>query len=60
MGEILKQILGNWAGGCCNATGSSFEVCIVTCEPSHFVLELRNVFGMLQGLGYQKELGKGN
>jgi len=32
----------------------------VICEPSHFVFEQRNVFGMLQGLGYRKELGKGN
>jgi hypothetical protein len=54
-GRYLKYSLGNWAIGCCRDT-----VCVVICEPSNFVLEQRNVFAMLQGLGYQKKLGKGN
>lgn len=60
MGEILKQGLWNWASGCWNGTGSTVEVCIVTCDACHFVPEQRNVIGMLQARGNRKELGKGN
>jgi len=38
MGEVLKQILGNWASGCCNGTGSSVEVSTVICELNPHIL----------------------